>query len=143
MKSHNNKISFYPEEFINKWKGEPISSEFEILISNKIGKHVISKTSFKKGELVFVFSGQLLNKRTLRSLQITDKLHIHDPYFMGYIAHSCDPNCFVEIDALSFFCRRDISIGDTITMDYKETESTLFRSFDCSCGSKNCRGEIS
>ena len=43
MKSHNNKISFYPEEFINKWKGEPITTDFEILISSKIGKHVVSK----------------------------------------------------------------------------------------------------
>ena len=143
MKSHNNKTSFYPEEFINKWKGEPITPDFEIVISSKIGKHVVSKRNFKKGELVFIFSGQLLNKITLRSLKITDNLHIHDPYFMGYIAHSCDPNCSVEIDTLSFYCRKDISSGDIVTMDYKETESTLFRSFNCSCGSKNCKGQIS
>ena len=119
------------------------TSDFEILISSKIGKHVVSKRNFKKGELVFIFSGQLLNKITLRSLKITDNLHIHDPYFMGYIAHSCDPNCSVEIDTLSFYCRKDISSGDIVTMDYKETESTLFRSFNCSCGSKNCKGQIS
>ena len=62
---------------------------------------------------------------------------------MGYIAHSCDPNCSVEIDTLSFYCRKDISSGDIVTMDYKETESTLFRSFNCPCGSKNCKGQIS
>tara|TARA_B100000131_G_scaffold99006_1_gene96096 strand:+ start:762 stop:1190 length:429 start_codon:yes stop_codon:yes gene_type:complete len=142
MKSHN-KISFYPQEFTKKWIGEPSLKDFEILTSSKFGKHVISKTNFKIDELVFVFSGQLLTKRTLRSLQISDNLHIHDPYFMGYIAHSCDPNCTVNIETLSFISRKDISKGDIISMDYKETETNLFRSFTCSCGSTNCRGIIS
>ena len=142
MKSHNSNKSFYPQEFISNWTGEPSINDFCISIADKIGKHVVSKKSFNVGDLVFVFSGQLITKITLRSLKVSDNLHIHDPYFMGYIAHSCNPNCSVKIDTLSFFCRRSISRGDIITMDYKETESTLFRPFQCSCGSNNCRGEI-
>ena len=47
MKSHNNKISFYPEEFINNGK-ESQYSDFEILISSKIGNMLFQKEILKK-----------------------------------------------------------------------------------------------
>tara|TARA_E500000178_G_scaffold329425_1_gene360345 strand:+ start:301 stop:732 length:432 start_codon:yes stop_codon:yes gene_type:complete len=143
MKFHNERMTFYPSDFINDWDGFPKFSDFKIIQSEKIGLHVISSKDFFIGQVVFVFSGQLITKRTLRSLQITNRLHIHDPYFMGYIAHSCDPNCSVNTSDLSFTCIKKIKSGDIITMDYNETETNLFRSFKCSCGSKKCRKLIS
>lgn len=58
----------------------------------------------------------------------------------GIINHSCDPNVGfrsqVEVVAM-----RDIRKGEEVFLDYAFME-TDFESFECHCGSANCRGRV-
>lgn len=135
-------MSFYPLTYTGPWIGMPTEADFEFVELPGKGKCVASKRSFDPGELVFVFSGQAIPHVTLRSLRMTDALNLHDPFFMGYVAHSCEPNCHVDMERLSFTATRFITAGDLITMDYMQTETKLFRRFDCACGAPKCRGLI-
>lgn len=54
-----------------------------------------------------------------------------------YVNHSCDPN--TKAINNSDVAVRDIKIDEEITSDYTGSVS---KSFQCRCGSKNCRGII-
>lgn len=110
--------------------------------TQRFGEGVVSKTFFGKGELIFRFDGTVLNHQTLYTLQKRPGVYIEDPFFVGKILHSCDPNTTVDMDNQTFWATRDIQSGDFITMDYESTEDQLFRSFHCQCGSHHCRGHI-
>jgi hypothetical protein len=125
------------------WDGEPHSSEFELREILDVGVSVISRRQFDVGDRLFVFSGQIINRITLRTLRMPGgQLHLHDEWFMGYVAHSCEPNCYVDMERLEFQAIRPIAPGDLVTMDYMQTETELFRPFDCCCGTPSCRGRI-
>jgi D-alanine-D-alanine ligase-like ATP-grasp enzyme len=54
--------------------------------------------------------------------------------------HSCDPNtAFVGLNVVA---RRDIWLGEELTVDYATFYDGHMTPFDCSCGSPNCRGHI-
>jgi hypothetical protein len=135
-------MSFYPPIYQNGWLGFPTDRDFEFVEHPTKGKCVAASRDFEPGELVFVFTGQLTPRITLRSLRLNEHLHLHDPYFMGFVAHSCEPNCTVDMSKLQFTSTRFIPAGELITMDYMQTEDRLFRRFECSCGTPACRGLI-
>ncbi len=133
---------FYPES-IRVFKNEPTSNNFEIRkLDNNVGQGVVALRAFKAGELIFAFRGFLKKEISLFTLQKRPGLHLHDPYFMGKILHSCEPNASCNMRKQFFIALRDIKEGEFVTMDYDETEDVLYRSFDCSCGSINCRKVI-
>jgi len=53
-----------------------------------------------------------------------------------YVNHSCDANTYA--DNFCDIANRDIKKGEEITGDYAE-EDIPGQSFECKCGSKNCR----
>ena len=63
------------------------------------GKAVYTNISFKRGTLVTQFSGTILPCRTQHTLQINERLHLQDLTFPGFLAHSCSPNVFIDMDA--------------------------------------------
>jgi SET domain-containing protein len=133
---------FYPED-LPTFRYEPTQDDFEIRsINDHIGQGVISKKSFRKGTLVCAFTGFLSETITQYTLQINKRLHIHDPYFMGKILHSCDPNTVCDVKKRIFIALRDIYPGEPITIDYAHTEVILYKPFYCTCGAKNCRGYV-
>jgi hypothetical protein len=136
-----NSKRFYPPA-ISPYKEEPTKDKFAIIHNPDSGEGVIAKVAFKAGDLVFRFSGTRLDYQTLFTLQKQKGVYIEDPFFMGKILHSCDPNTFVDMKTQEFWASKDILPGDYITMDYESTEDELFRSFDCVCGSPTCRGKI-
>lgn len=134
-------MRYYPENWLSS-PNEPTKEKFDIIEIENIGEAVISKYHFTPGDVAFVFSGIVLSERKLFTLEVNKDTHIYDPFFMGKIAHSCKPNCHVDMANRSFLVIRDIFPGDVITMDYKQTESKLFRGFDCRCGHDNCQKTI-
>jgi len=54
--------------------------------------------------------------------------------------HSCDPNCGF-LDGIKLVAIRDINPNEELVIEYVTTESS-FESFDCNCGSDNCRKVI-
>ena len=133
---------FYPNS-LPLFPNEPAVDKFKICrISDSTGEGVVSLASFKKGDLVCAFTGYLVNFITQYSLALGPDLHIHDPYFMGKVLHSCDPNLHCDMKRRAFIAKRNIQSGELITMDYAQTEDKLFRPFECSCGAANCRGFV-
>ena len=135
-------MRFYPE-FIPPFAYEPTKDRFEIRrVNNGVGEGVISLVDFNVGDLVFVFTGSFSSEMTQFTLTVNEALHLHDPFLMGKILHSCDPNCYVDMPTRSFIAIRPIKAGDFVTMDYAQTEPHLFKDFVCSCGASNCRGLV-
>lgn len=133
---------FYPD-FYPTFDYEPTTDKFAIhRVSDGVGEGVVALVDFQPGEIVFRFTGVLSTEITQFTLQVNDQLHLHDPIFMGKILHSCDANCTVDMETRTFTAVQPIKAGDFVTMDYAETESHLFRNFECSCGADNCRGYV-
>lgn len=135
-------LRFYPDEFPT-FEHEPTRDRFAIVpVGDSVGEGVRAQVSFARGELVFEFTGFFSRRVTLFSLQVEEGLHLHDPYFMGKVLHSCDPNTRVDMRARTFTAVRPIDAGEFITMDYASTEMELHRTFRCACGAAHCRGVI-
>lgn len=135
-------MRFYPD-CVPPYAYEPTTDDFEIRqFDDGKGQGVVALRSFEPGEIVFRFTGFLLNEITQFSLQFGDDLHIHDPYFMGKVLHACDPSMSCDIKTRTFTALRHIEPGEIVTMDYAETEEILFKPFMCGCGSLNCRGYV-
>lgn len=135
-------MRFYPDT-LPAFTNEPTRERFSIdQIADSVGEGVVSHVSFQTGEIVFAFTGFFSTEITQFSLQVREGLHLHDPYFMGKVLHSCDPNTSCDMIRRVFVALKPIMPGDFITMDYAETEDYLFRTFPCECGAPNCRGIV-
>jgi hypothetical protein len=93
------------------------------------GKAVYSLQRHRRGELIARFTGEILPYRTQHTLQINPSQHVLDLNFVGYLAHSCSPNVFLDMQ----------TFGTALTMDYAATEDVLHKQFRCLCGSPGCR----
>ena len=121
----------------------PQASEFAVVAKDhKNGHGVITYRSFEPGDLLAVVAGEIVTDIRQHTLQISRKRHMYDPYFTGYLLHSCDPNVSLNMRTKKLTALKPIQADSFLTMDYAETEDTLFRQFACSCGSNNCRGWI-
>jgi len=56
------------------------------------------------------------------------------------INHSCEPNTWLQ--GLDIIARRDIKMGEELTLDYATFYDSAMESFDCTCGASECRGKI-
>lgn len=124
------------------FEGEPLKGDIEIVSNDVVGEGLRSKKSHQIGDIVFRFYGEKVNKINLYTLEHPDGYHVYDPIVMGKALHSCDPNMDCDMLTCTFTARREINPGEYLTMDYNQTESVLYRPFECSCGSANCRGTI-
>ena len=133
---------FYPS-YIPVLKHEPLKRHFIILESPEpINKGVVSKISFNTGDLVAQCTGFVLKFQTLHSLQHTNGIYYCDEFFAGYLLHSCDPNCRLDMNDFTLHAIKDIRPFDKVTIDYEATEDHLYNTFNCNCGSANCKGLI-
>ncbi|MCU0514488.1 MAG: SET domain-containing protein-lysine N-methyltransferase [Anaerolineae bacterium] len=135
-------MRFYPD-FVPAFEHEPTKERFAIRhIGDGVGEGVVSLVDFEPGDLVFKFTGVFSSDITQFTLQVTEGLHLHDPFFMGKILHSCDANASVDMAARTFTAVKPIRAGEFVTMDYAQTEARLFKNFECCCGAANCRGFV-
>lgn len=63
-----------------------------------------------------------------------------DPEHWTPIAHSCDPTAWWK--GLTVTARRALEPGEEITLDFATFHDELMPSFDCDCGTADCRGVI-
>lgn len=121
---------------------EPTTDRFAVIHSEDVGLGLIALQRLAKGDTLFKFYGPTLNHQTLFTLQKAPGIYIEDSLVMGRVLHSCDPNMLCDMTNQTFTALKAIAAGDYLTMDYETTEDELFRSFECQCGSSNCRGHI-
>lgn len=103
------------------------------------GKAVYTRHGHARGEMLARFNGTVLPYRTQHTLQINASIHLLDLEMVGYLAHSCDPNVFVDMQTLEVWSLKQIAPEKALTMDYAATEDHLFKQFACLCGSPSCR----
>jgi hypothetical protein len=129
----------YPRElFVDEFL--PTSDQFAVTsVNGKVGRGIRTRAHIDRGTLVAKFTGILSNTVFQHSLQVSPETHLHDPYFVGLLSHSCAPNCVLDMQRLEILALVDIGPGELLTIDYAVTEDTLFRQFPCNCGSSGCR----
>lgn len=132
-------MQIYPYE-IEKPTGYPTRKDFFVSkTGDEKGSGLYSRRAFKKGELMARFTGEVLEEVRLHTLQISPTKHLHDPHFVGYLLHSCDPNVALDMQTLTMWALKNIEAGEALTMDYTSTEDVLYRQFPCLCNAENCR----
>jgi hypothetical protein len=93
----------------------------------------------RKGQVIHHFTGVLTPELKQHSLQVSPGLHISETEIIGFLSHSCEPDCRLDMAQSELVALRDIRPGDLLTIDYAETEDVLYRQFACHCGAPRCR----
>ena len=91
------------------------------------------------GDVVHRFSGLVGPELKQHTLQVAPGQHIADTKFIGYLSHSCDPNCRLDMSRFVVIALRDVRQDGLLTIDYAATEDVLYRQFACHCGAPGCR----
>lgn len=141
--------SLYPLHFVQKNTPSFVNtallpSQFDLIKKEtpEYGVGIYALHPFARGTLIGHFLAQPASELCQHSLQRGPGDHIEDPYFVGYLLHSCDPNVVVDMHQQKVFCLKDIHEGEPLFMDYASTEDALFKQFACACEAPNCRGWI-
>jgi uncharacterized protein len=140
-----------------------VSDAVEVRKSGMEGQGVYAVRDVKEGEVIGVFGGIVIPEEEMETLARTvpeEKLCIdHAMYiYPGFImlhdyVNGCDPLCFVNhscdpsskvINGIVLVACRDISSGEEISWNYKETDDVgnWNYEFKCQCGSPNCMGLV-
>ncbi len=116
------------------------------------GKTHFANRNFKKGEIVMVGFGKIIDHQTPHiSVQIGVNKHYLPKSWTGrYWNHSCSPNTYMNTMVDGFpklIVSKSIKCGEEITYSYWMSEFKWIKDADestvkCKCGSKNCRGKI-
>jgi hypothetical protein len=91
------------------------------------------------GEVAHRFTGRIGPELRQHTLQMPDGQHISETKFIGFLSHSCDPDCRLDMARSELVALRDVPAGGLLTIDYAATEDVLFRQFACHCGAPACR----
>ena len=106
-------------------------SEYGLGVRTLIPRH--------RSEVIHRFTGVVTPELRQHTLQVSPGLHISETKIIGFLSHSCEPDCRLDMERSELVALRDIRPGDLLTIDYAETEDVLYRQFACHCGAAVCR----
>ncbi len=119
-------------------------------------KGIFSTQSIKKGEVVMIWGGEVVQKSIFdeNKYRIQSVIPINEDLYLAlpvsdtsesideYLNHSCDPSSWL-IDEVTVVARRNIKKGEEITLDSATWDSDgeweYTEEGKCSCNSKECR----
>jgi hypothetical protein len=118
------------------------------------GRGAFAKEKIRKGTRILEYVGEIVPSRDAeRRAENSDHVWLFDlddgmfidgnPNAPGScVNHSCDPNCYTEIDGHRVFIVADRAIhtGEELTYDYQFEPD--MEEWPCQCGAANCRGTI-
>lgn len=113
--------------------------QLAVCFSDEIGLGVQALVDFAAGDVLDRFTGAIGAEITQHSLQVAPDRHISETRFIGYLTHGCDPNSRLDMARFELIARRDIAVGELLTIDYAATEDVLHVQFACRCGAGGCR----
>ncbi len=135
-------------------KKDWINPKIEIREAFGKGRGMFAINPISKGEKVMIWGGEYVNKKEAEKAKITGKLvmQFDDDLFtiedrgddLGYfINHSCDSNIWMS-DISTLIAKRDIKIGEELTVDYAlfEADENHISKWECKCGASVCRKRI-
>jgi len=117
----------------------------EIRKDRETGQQVLfALKSFRKGEKISPLGAAFVSdKPSYLTVQTGNKTHIAlHPYFLQYINHGCNPNCFFDTTKMEVTALRDIAEGEEFTFFYPSTEWNMASPFQCYCNQPGCLGFI-
>lgn len=100
--------------------------------------------NYNKGDLIIVFSAASIQDHPDRfTVQINETKHlVLQPDYLKYLNHSCDPNCFVDVDKFQVIAIKPITKGEELTFFYPSTEWNMSEPFQCHCSTSLCLEKI-
>ena len=132
-------MNMYPDSF-PVTPSSPKKDDYSILyLDDDLTLGLVSNTMVYAGTVLATTQGEMVTDIRKHTLQITPELHQFDPYFSGYLTHSCEPNVKFDPETRNLIAIIDIEPFHIITMDYSVTESKLWQQFECKCNSNSCR----
>lgn len=134
---------------------EWIDPRIEIRGSPSAGREMFARAPIRAGEVLIVWGGWVCSSADVAAGRVAPRstVYIGEDTFLGapvgaydrgdFINHSCDPTVWVA-DENTLVARRDISLGDELTLDYAlfEGDEDDVKPWDCRCGSPRCRHRI-
>jgi hypothetical protein len=90
------------------------------------GNGVFATKKYRKGDLIFILSGELYDSPTRETIHIGNNKHIYDHYGI-YINHSFTPNIF--IDGFCVIALLDIKENEEIMFNYNDNEINMANPF--------------
>ena len=135
--------------------GSYLSAKTRIGRSAIHGRGLFASRSIRKGEIVAIKGGHILDRRRLAKVRrriAASYIQIGDGFYIGaasraevrrnklFINHSCEPNLGFA-GQITFVALRAIHAGEELTYDWamEEDAPTVTR---CSCGARRCRGTL-
>ena len=118
------------------------------------GHTVVANQAIRKGELIVVWSGKLVDGDELQSLPADVRrysLQVEENHYLvslsdceppDFVNHCCTPNAGLA-GQISLVAMRDIQAGEEVTYDYAMSDGSSYDEFPCGCGSRHCRGQVS
>ena len=103
------------------------------------GLGVVTERAATAGAVLDRFTGTIDGELRQHTLQVSPGRHISGTRFIGFLSHSCAPNCRLDMARFELIALADIPAGGWLTIDYAATEDVLFRQFACRCGASVCR----
>ena len=130
-----------------------LSAKTVIRRSSIEGKGLFARRPIRKGEIVAIKGGHILDRRALARVKgriAHAYVQIADGFFIGaataaevrrnkiFINHSCAPNVGI-LGQIIFVTMRDIRAGEELTYDWAMEENVPAKT-RCRCGAPACRG---
>lgn len=114
-------------------------------ISGQFASYATSLVSLSAGSLFAPFTDHLpMEKRTWRSVEAANGIHIDLNSDLFFANHSCSPSLEYDVDKLEVRVSRnkDLHEGDVLTFFYPSTEWHIVQEFECNCNQACCLGKI-
>ncbi len=130
------------------------SSSFDIVSSHQFAEirkdtssgqqSLFSLQTFNEEDVITSFGAALVSATpSYLTVQINEKKHINlYPFFLQYINHGCNPNCFFDTTQLKVIALKNIAIDEEFTFFYPSTEWKMESPFTCYCNQPNCLTSI-
>ena len=92
------------------------------VIETDTGKGLFSENVYVYGDIIHRLEGPIYNKPSRTTIEIGEGKHIDDEYGI-YMNHSFNPSCKIENRCI--VALNNINIGDELTFNYNENESSM------------------
>lgn len=89
-------------------------------------KGLFSTKKYKKGEILYILSGEIFDKPTRETIHIGNNQHIYDKNGI-YINHSFNPN--IIVNGYKLIALSDINANDELFFNYNDTEINMANPF--------------
>lgn len=122
-----------------------MSNALVVLQETKTGKGVVASCDIEKGEVIFEFEKSFVNTPTNKTLRISE--HVNqlsgDPSAIeNFVNHSCEPNAYIDFDALTLNALKPILKGTEVTYNYFTSDWGGEDDFECKCGAITCVRQV-